>query len=234
MNPTPDNPNNDYRQAPQAANILQPLSPAVGSANFDQTPVKKKQAKKWLSTVALFLLAPLLAYFINSFVFQTYQVDGPSMQNTLYTGDRLIVSKVGKTWANLSGSDYIPSRGTVIIFKKPTTDVNPNGVSVEKQLVKRVIGIPGDRVVVADGRLKVYNSDHPTGYDPDIGSVWQDDAITPVAGNVDITVPKGSIFAVGDNRQNSLDSRYFGTVKADLIIGSLKSRILPLSKARNF
>ncbi|MEI7682957.1 MAG: signal peptidase I [Candidatus Saccharibacteria bacterium] len=187
-------------------------------------------AKSILSTLGLLLLAPLLALFLTAFVFQSYQVEGPSMQTSLQNKDRLIVLKVPRTWARITHHDYIPNRGDVIIFNHP--DISGLGAG-EKQLIKRVIALPGERVVVKNGELTVYNKEHPNGFSPDhtmpYGSV-----IKGTSGDVDLTVPDGEIFVCGDNRSNSLDSRYFGTVPASYIVGKLGLRVYPFKQSQVF
>ncbi len=197
------------------------------------TPVisKKQRLKSALSTIAILLLAPILALVITAYVFQSYEVEGPSMQSTLQNADRLIIWKAPVTWSKLSRSEYMPKRGDVIVFVKRGLYEDNSGK--EKQLIKRVIALPGERVTVKDGKVTVYNSQHPDGFIPDktlpYGSV-----ITLTEGNIDQTVPAGTVFVCGDNRQNSLDSRYFGPVPASDIVGKLVARIIPLNKAEKF
>lgn len=186
--------------------------------------------KSIASTLALLLLAPLLAIFLTSFVFQSYQVDGPSMQSTLQNNDRLIVLKAPRTLARLTHHPYIPDRGDIIIFNH---NESIGGIDGSKQLIKRVVGLPGERVVVKDGQLTVYNQAHPEGFSPDhtlpYGSV-----INQTIGDVDLVVPANEVFVAGDNRSNSLDSRYFGTVPASDIVGKLVLRVFPFNKAKTF
>src|ERR1700753_1667974 len=68
------------------------------------------------STILILLLAPLFALFLTAYVFQSYQVDGPSMQTTLFNNDHLVLWKVSRTWARITGHPYIPNRGDIIIF----------------------------------------------------------------------------------------------------------------------
>lgn len=187
--------------------------------------------KSVLSTLAILIIAPLIALFLTAFVFQSYEVDGPSMESTLQNHDRLIVFKLPRTIASLTGNAYLPHRGDVVIFNK--AGLYDSSGNQEKQLIKRVIGLPGDRVVVKDGVFTVYNSEHPGGFDPDktfpYGSVI---GITP--GNIDMIVPEGQIFVSGDNRTNSYDSRSFGTVPASDIVGKLEVRVFPFNKVKTF
>jgi len=153
------------------------------------------------------------------------------METTLQNQDRLFVWKVPRTIAKITRNPFIPQRGDVIIFAK--SDLNEFSGSTKKQLIKRVIGLPGERVVVKNGSLTVYNKEHPNGYEPD-KSLPYGSAIVTTPGNVDITVPPGEVFVCGDNRPNSLDSRAFGTVSANDIVGKLAARIFPFNKTKAF
>jgi signal peptidase I len=185
--------------------------------------------KSILSTVLILILAPLTALLLTAFVFQSYQVDGPSMETTLQNKDRLIVSKIPRTWSKLTGNAYIPPRGEIIVFHRNS----PSDFGGDKQLIKRVIALPGERVVVNRGVITVFNAENPDGFQPDkemeYGSV-----ITNTQGNVDLTVPEDSVFVSGDNRGNSLDSRSFGAVPAKDIVGNLAFRVFPFDKAERF
>ena len=158
-------------------------------------------------------------------VFQSYEVFGLSMETTLQDGDRLIVQKLSKNWANLRGKDYVPQRNEIIIFDKPASV--GSGTSEVTHLIKRVIGLPGERVVVKDGKMTVFNHDSPDGFEPDSNQEWSKD-ILQTPGNVDITVGAREIFVVGDNRTNSLDSRSFGAVSIDTLTGVAKLRFVPV------
>ncbi len=178
-------------------------------------------------TLVVIPMALLIALVLVLFVFQSYEVDGPSMQPTLQNNDRLIVWKLPRTWARLTGHPYIPKRGDIVIFEEPSLD--------NKQLIKRVIGLPGDRVVIKNSVITVYNNAHPNGFDPDTSLPYgKTFTVPPTAGNIDITVGADQVFVCGDNRPDSLDSRYFGTVPVNDIIGQLVVRILPLDKAEKF
>ncbi len=185
---------------------------------------------EWVS-IALFIAGVAIFYFfVQGFLIRTYLVDGQSMQSTLQNGDRLIIDKVPRTLSKITGHAYIPHRGDIIIFNESGLVLGSSG---EKQLIKRVVGLPGERVVVKNGNLSIYNQAHPGGYEPDKTGLYHIDAsYTP--GNLDITLGADEIFVCGDNRANSEDSRYFGAVKADKIVGKLSLRILPLSKAQRF
>lgn len=200
----------------------------------DQTPGFGRRLRSILSTIAILLIAPAIAVVLTLFVFQSYQVDGPSMQNTLHNGDRLIVWKLPRTWARITGHDYIPNRGDIIVFTE-TGLTNYGDSANTKQLIKRVIGLPGDRVVVKNGTITIYNKVHPDGFQPDKTLPYgEHGAIPPTQDNVDITLGPHQLFVCGDNRGDSLDSRIFGPIDAKDVIGKLALRVLPLSQAERF
>jgi len=213
--PTPPQPPSSYASGP----------PKRPPAN------RRESIRSIFSTVAILLLAPIIALFLISFVFQSYLVDGPSMQSTLHNNDRLIVWKLPRTWSRLTGHAYIPHRGDIIVFTDP--DLARFGQDPEKQLIKRVIGLPGERLVVKDQVVTVYNSQYPKGFQPDITLPYQRTA-TDTNGDLDIVIPNGKIFVMGDNRTNSLDSRAFGPVDSSNIVGKLAVRILPASQIKRF
>jgi signal peptidase I len=194
---------------------------------------KKKHSglREFLSTMGILLTALLVALFIIAFVFRSYQVDGPSMENTLQNGDKLIIWKVPRTWAKITGHPYIPRRGDIIVFTE--SGLAAYGQQNTKQLIKRVIGLPGDRVVVANNVITIYNAAHPKGFDPDKTLPYGKN-IPATSGNVNVTLGPNQLFVDGDNRPDSLDSRSFGPINANQIIGKLVLRVFPISKVEVF
>jgi signal peptidase I len=169
--------------------------------------------------------------FINTFIFRSYHVVGPSMESTLYTGDRLIVDRLPVTWAQLQGKAYSPNRGDIIVFKNP--HFSP-GLQ-DEYIVKRVIAFGGERVVLQDGTFTVYNDTNPTGFNPDDQNNGEPG--TNASGEVDTVVPEGELFVAGDHRAGnySLDSRNgLGTVPLYDIMGPVNLRIFPFNKLRGF
>lgn len=209
----------------------QPLTPDSQQTEEENTEPKSNAIRNIISTIALFLAAPLLALFLIVFVIQSYEVDGPSMQQTLQNKDLLIVSKIDRTMARITHRDYIPPRYQIIIFTLNESGGIGGGES--RQLVKRVIGLPGDQVVVKDGVVTIYNKEHPNGFHPDEGKEYSK-SFSSTNGTVDVEVKPGQVFVMGDNRGNSLDSRYFGPIEDSSIVGKLGMRIFPLNKAQTF
>lgn len=200
-------------------------------------PAKKEGWRSVVSTILILAAAPVIAIVLTAFVFQSYEVDGPSMETTLQNHDRLIVNKIPRSLARLGAKPYVPARGTIIVFHKTGLPLSGHSdqdfVGGDKQLIKRVIGIPGDRVIVKDNQVIIYNAENPGGFNPDAAGGYGNAArLTP--GNVDITVRENEVFVMGDNRTNSLDSRSFGTVSSDEIVGKLVFRFFPFNKADSY
>ena len=193
----------------------------------------KKNWRKVLHDAVIFLGIPILiAFLLSAFVIQSYQVDGESMETTLQNHDRLIVYKFPRTVARLTRHQYVPKRGEIVIFNQTGLP----DIYYQKQLIKRVIGLPGERVVVSNGTITVYNKAHPMGFDPD-KTVGYKINVPTGPGNMSsagVTLGPNEIFVCGDNRVNSEDSRYFGPVQLNNVVGVLALRILPINKAESF
>jgi signal peptidase I len=206
-------------------NDFQPKKPAFSSGDT------RTAWQELLSTFGILIIALLTALFIIFFVFRSYQVEGPSMENTLQNADKLIIWKVPRSWARITHHDYIPARGDIIVFTE--TGLSEFGQQDSKQLIKRVIGLPGERVVVKDGNYTIYNQKYPRGFQPDKVLPYGKN-IPYTAGNVDVTLNSHQLFVSGDNRPDSLDSRNFGPIDASQIIGKLILRVFPISQAKTF
>lgn len=194
-------------------------------------PNKGSALRDLLSTLSILVAALVVAILMITFVFRSYQVDGPSMQNTLMNSDKLIIWKVPRTWADITGHAYIPKRGDIVVFTE--SGLERFGQENTKQLIKRVIGLPGDTVVVANGKYTIYNKENPKGFDPDT-TLPYDKNIPFTSGNETVTLGPNQIFVSGDNRPDSLDSRDFGPINANQIIGQLVLRVYPISKMQAF
>ena len=253
---TPPIPNSDPNATPTTTPIPHPLDVQPGSAgavNFndplaalgESTALTNEQepAPEQPSTLAAlaggfgsvmgaifsWIVFPVVVVLVlHNFVFQAYHVLGTSMVPTLRNADYLIISKVGYTGALIQrvfhqNATYIPDRGQIIVFHYPK---DPSEV-----FVKRVIGLPGERVVVKDGNITVYNKAHPEGFNPDTG---YEKSSTTTLGNIDETVQDGNVFVVGDNRTpgGSYDSREWGELPSSYIIGNAVLRLLPLDQVK--
>lgn len=198
--------------------------------------MRRHPALKDVLGILIFIVCILIGtLLINAFIFRSFSVVGPSMENTLYTGDRLIVNRLPVTWALLQNKQYVPERGQIIVFRNPKYDMTKK----DEYIVKRVIAFPGERVTVTDGELTVYDDKHPEGFNPDDAEA--DDKTShpgsPTSGEVDMVVPSRTLFVSGDHRTGdySYDSRNgLGTIPYYDIVGPVGMRIYPVNKIRTF
>lgn len=216
---------NPRKQAEIAAKARQP--------HIIKPPSLMRQIVNWvipvivLSAVSICLVAVLV-----TFVVQPYQVDGPSMQSTLYTGDYLAVNRLPQTWAHITGKKYIPPRGAVVVAKKEKNPLIDIGGGGGEYIVKRVIGLPGERVVLINGTITIYNAARPAGFNPDTNVAWATTYHRATADNIDITLGPDELFVVGDNRPDSVDSRSYGAIKSENVVGRVVFRALPITHLR--
>lgn len=197
-------------------------------ASFMQRHPFVKDALNIIIFIICVLVGTLL---INTFVFRSFNVLGPSMEKTLLTGDRLIVNRLPVTWAQLQNKQYLPQRGQIIVFKNPM--YNPG--TGDEYIVKRVIAFEGERVTVKKGKLTVYNGEHPQGFDPDASNHGEPGS--PTTGEVDTTVTEGTLFVAGDHRAGdySYDSRNgLGLIPLYDVVGPVGFRIYPVTAMRGF
>lgn len=203
---------------------------------MEATFLQRHQFLKDALGILLFIVCVLIGtLLINTYVFRSFNVLGPSMESTLYTGDRLIVNRLPVTWAQLQNKQYSPQRGQIIVFKNPQY----NAGTGDEFIVKRVIAFAGERVVVKDGILTVYNKQNPNGFQPDLAQANDQTSHpgSPTSGSVDTTVSDGTIFVSGDHRQGdfSFDSRNgLGLIPLYDVVGPVGMRFYPLNKIRFF
>lgn len=203
------------------------------SENKTEEPSKQSGLKEFLSFVGIILLALGFAFLIITFVFRSYAVDGPSMEPTLLNQDKLIIWKVPRTWSRITGNPYVPKRGSIIVFDE--SNLSSCGQNSTRQLIKRVIGLPDDKVVIHNGTVTIYDKQYPKGLKPDKQLLYnRGNFIQPTNPNETIQLNNHQLFVLGDNRPVSCDSRIFGPINTNQIIGQLVLRILPISKAKTF
>ncbi|MBQ3464957.1 signal peptidase I [Candidatus Saccharibacteria bacterium] len=210
--------------------------------------------KDLLSLASFIVLIILGTLFLNTFIYRSYNVVGSSMENTLHEDDRVIVNRAAVSWSHFIGQEYTPERGQIIVFlnedeeavkkykaegvSNPMTCSVPSNVS-DQYIIKRVIAFPGERVVVKDGKMTIYNEEHPDGfvYDDDWRVSENEGPKEHTSGEVDTIVPSGELFVSGDNREgsHSWDSRNgLGTIPYCRIIGPVILRLFPLDKIKLF
>jgi signal peptidase I len=175
---------------------------------------RKSAAREWIEALAV---AVLLALFIRTFVVQAFKIPSGSMMDTLQVGDHILVSKftygvripLVDTW--LLGP-RVPKRGDIIVFKYPHDE--------SRDFIKRVIGLPGE-VVEIRGR-QVYINDKPIeeGYSLYRDPVEQGSRHLPGEVYGPVTIPRDKLFVLGDNRDQSQDSRFWGFLDLHKVEGA--------------
>lgn len=181
------------------------LSPASGDN-------KEEKKESFISEVIRFsLIALLIVLPIRMFIAQPFIVSGASMENTFSTGEYLIVDQV-------TYSFEAPQRGDVIVFRYPR---NPS-----KFFIKRIIGIPGDTITIEGQGVTITNETYPEGIQLDENYVT--DGIKEF--NTVETLGSDEYYVMGDNRDNSSDSRTWGILPEDNIIGRAYVRLFPLTE----
>lgn len=170
-----------------------------------------KEIREWVLSI---LIAAIVAFIIKGFLIDIIQVSGTSMLPNLSNRDRLVIEKV-----SLYTHNY--KRGEIIIFK-------PND-QIKDIYIKRVIGLPGDKVEIKDGNVYVNNEKLDESYlKPDIYTSSQGSEY------YNLTVPPGCLYVLGDNRAISEDSRYIGPIPIKNIKGHAVLRVYPFNQIRNF
>ncbi len=172
------------------------------------TPERRKDAREWVVSIVTALIAVLI---IRSFLFTIIRVDGSSMTDTLQHNDRLFVTVLDM---KLHG----PDRFDVVITHYDDT---------RKEYVKRIIGLPGDTLEVRSGVLYVNGEAYE---EPFLSPERIVNYSLPQYDFGPIEVPEGSYFVMGDNRDNSRDSRRVGFLSEDRIVGKVRYIIWPLNR----
>ncbi len=176
--------------------------------------------REWVVVVGVALAIALL---VRGFLLQQFYISGPSMESTMFQDNRVLVNKLSYRLHGIG-------RGDVVVFDRITTD---GEVVQHDDLIKRVIALPGETieirecVVFIDGNelLEPYLNDY------DLKQVnLEDRCRVPELEPVEIS--SGHIFVMGDNRPQSFDSRMFGEIETDLVVGRAFTLIWPLSNAR--
>jgi signal peptidase I len=181
-----------------------------------ETKTIQKGKSRLRENIEAILVAILLALFIRTFVVQAFKIPSGSMKNTLLIGDHILVNKfiygvklpylqkviipIGK-----------PKRGDIVVFKFP--------VEPEKDFIKRVVGIAGDTIEGRDKTIYINGQSIEESY-----TIQTDSNVYPAGLQArdnfgPITVPEGSLFVMGDNRDQSFDSRFWGFVDLKVVSG---------------
>jgi len=163
----------------------------------------------FIETIVIALAFFVLIYF---FLMQPHQVKGNSMYANFHDGEYVLTEKVSYYFND-------PQRGDVVVFKSP--------LNVEQDYIKRVLAIPGDTIKISQGKIYINNKELKEPYLPSDSFTLPASFLTE---NKEITVPEGKFITIGDNRNHSSDSREWGYVKKEDIIGRSFFRYWPINK----
>jgi signal peptidase I len=191
----------------------------AGGKNPDEAP-----SARWIvELVGVVVMAILVAVLLRTFVVATYSIPSGSMEPTLQVGDRIVVDKLSY---HLHGVD----RGNIVVFTTPP-DEDCAGPPVA-DLVKRVIGLPGETISLQDGNVYIDGRLLPEPYLPtDVRTdTYPGPSNNAYALHRAYRIPAGDVFVMGDNRPESCDSRYWGPIRESTIVGEVDLRIWPLSR----
>jgi signal peptidase I len=189
---------------------------AVEAHDGDAEDPDAKPRRRWRRTVLEWLGVIgggiAIALLVEAFLIQAFWIPSPSMEPTLDVGDRVLVNK-------LSYNFHDVHRGDVVVFERPPgASTGENGEI--KDLIKRVIAVGGDTIEAKDGEVYVN------------GERIDEDYLEPGTPTDNLpleTIPEGHVFVMGDNRPNSEDSRIFGPIDEDVIVGRAFIRVLPIT-----
>jgi signal peptidase I len=202
------------------------LTPTPETPDTPSPPLRARST--WVRDLLEILLVAVVLYAIIWTCIETVRVDGDSMQNTLQNGDFLIASKISYVFGN-------PARGDIVILEPPHSCGDTSD-----DYIKRVVGLPGDNIEIDANAHPAELLVQPGGTgpwdvieEPYLPDAWEQGPDFPTPGIADavdqiLHVPPGDYFVMGDNRNQSCDSRFFGLVPRDHILAKAILRIWPL------
>ena len=181
-------------------------------SNITETSTSAKTWRGWQENLTLIAIALTLALLIRTFIAEPRLIPSESMYPTLHTGDRLVVEKVSYRF-------HPPETGDIVVFQTPP-ELQRRGYDKNQAFIKRIIGRPGEVISVANG--KVYLNGQPL----------QEDYIAepPNQPFPTVKIPEDEFFVMGDNRNDSNDSRYWGFLPQQNLIGRATFRFWPLDR----
>jgi signal peptidase I len=169
--------------------------------------------------VKIAILAAVIVLPIRYFIIQPFYVKGASMEPTFHDHQYLIIDEIGYRF-------HQPVRGDIVVFRYPH---NP-----QEYFIKRIIGLPGEKIQIREGQIYIYNTDHPEGKVLD-ESQYLDNNIKTFASSEDIiSIASDEYYVLGDNRSASKDSRSFGAVNRSFLTGRVWLRGWPFKTATVF
>jgi len=202
-------------------------APAPKSSRGRHAATQPSNSRWIVELVGVVVVAVAVALLLRTFVVATYSIPSGSMEPTLQIGDRIAVDKLSY---HLHGVD----RSNIIVFSTPPNE-DCAGPPVS-DLVKRVIGLPGETISLSGGRVYIDGRVLPEPWLPPAARTGTDPGPSahPYSLHDPYRIPDGDVYVMGDNRKYSCDSRYWGPVPESTIVGKVDLRIWPLSRLAFF
>lgn len=168
-----------------------------------------------VEVIQIVLISAAIIIPVRTFLIQPFYVQGASMEPNFYDHEYLIINEISYQFSD-------PVRGDIVVFRYPR---DPS-----QFFIKRVIGLPGEVIQVDDGEVRIYNEEYPDGVL--LEETYLD--LTKTPGHERVTLGADEYFVMGDNRDESMDSRSFGPIQRDVIVGKVWFRGLPLTRVKLF
>ena len=238
MSPEPDDPalavdDPPVRRADDTQSVLGGQPPnGTGGPGVDDLPsdgpVPPPPRTRWLrEAVIVVLVAVVFAVLLRTFVVQTFFIPSGSMEPTLQVGDRILVNKLSYELHGVGRSD-------IVVFSRPPNE-NCGGPEVN-DLVKRVIGLPGETISVSGGYVYIDGRRLDESWLPSSEQGVTKPGPSGTAYSLDhaYKIPSNDYFVMGDNRTDSCDSRFWGPINKSLIVGKVDMRVWPIGSLTFF
>lgn len=195
------------------------MEPVTTPQKENRAPVSESPAEtkkeSLLDFIKFGVIAVIIVIPIRLYVAQPFIVSGASMVPSFQSGNYLIIDEISYRFEE-------PRRGEVIVFRLPQQP--------SKFLIKRIAGLPGETIQMAGKDVRIKNKEYPEGF------VWQQGALNSGGANdtFEVTLKSDEYFVLGDNRGESADSRLWGALKRDFIVGRPFLRLFPVSEFETF
>ncbi len=202
----------------------QPADAPTPTAGQQRHAPDPERSNRWIvELLGVVVVAVVIAVLLRAFVVATYSIPSGSMEPTLQIGDRIVVDKLSY---HFHGVD----RANIVVFSTPPNE-NCAGPPVS-DLVKRVIGLPGETISLSGGRVVINGHVLPEPWLPPAtrSATTTGPSAAPYALHRPYRIPSGDVYVMGDNRTQSCDSRYWGPIPESTIVGKVDLRIWPLSR----
>lgn len=202
---------------------------------YDETEKNLSTGQLFLELFRVVLLAIIIIIPVRTFLFQPFFVSGSSMEPNFQDGQYLVISELGyKSTDAIAG---IPMGFSIHPYKelhREDVTVFEFSKNPETYYIKRVIGLPGESIEIKHGQVIIYNDVQPQGFALDESGYLAPSALLSLQDMSKVTLKTDEYFLMGDNRQHSHDSRSFGPVQQEKIIGRVLLRAWPVNEAKIF